>query len=788
MLTIAKTNLATGDIVDNEIQFRDTLLEALHPDINLSIGNISSYLQKIAKAESIAKTSKSASKRTTAIKSITPLKKQAIAALTKGLDKYQLAGASGARKHGDFFFSQGLNPFATYFPSAMGQINYGSILMTECLKIYSIERVNILIVQDKEHRTDDCHGKISHEFLNQLRQSQDFVIPANTPFQFRAGIANQWVAKGTLQLSLNCPKGIDLILPLSCFKGYKPELGIHKLANLKLGIVNFAQKRRVKTSYTVWQWFSPQAIAQDVLPTTQQKAETLVAAQRDIKQLCQLVQTEQWVKTDDPESEPNEEEADGKILAEILKHDIHGQLLEHPYVVRKIEDLVRRRWLTLATSGGINFTSFMAQPCPELGELEMSIPEMPEGEYVGFRYPIRDRNDLQIWTNKHIKGLNQQGTMYVNPDIARDYCGMDFDGDTFCVKSVQKLPEIAKEIRQHHIKPTTYKPDKVPVQGTLAEVALRSTENQIGLITYYLATAWATGNHQYIGGLAQEVQVAVDRLKSDLSHDQAFLDEVGKSLPKLDWLIDRKQQGVYGSYYDPKQRCKMQARPMQASGEYQDAISFLIQAVNDIWQPVDLHERTLLEFRELFSKPSETLYKRAIARRDEYTSKIREAMKLSSEKESRKKILRAAVQWAKGLGDKLRQKSEKTAQTCAAAMWQASHNGDHGTASVVFNMFLPEICDRLHDNQLMRLQIVGAQYGELASTKWTGNGEHACIPILVSQRQEDGRYQIEVIRKSRKKPYLLGLVAKDSAKVLVGEYTASLKTQQKTIVCELVAA
>jgi hypothetical protein len=64
-------------------------------------------------------------------------------------------------------------------------------------------------------------------------------------------------------------------------------------------------------------------------------------------------------------------------------------------------------------------------------------------------------------------------------------------------------------------------------------------------------------------------------------------------------------------------------------------------------------------------------------------------MKLSSEKEFRKKILRAAVQWAKALGEKLREKSGKTAQTCAAAkLWQSSHNGDHGTASVVFNMFL----------------------------------------------------------------------------------------------------
>ncbi|WP_286394277.1 hypothetical protein [Pseudanabaena mucicola] len=72
-----------------------------------------------------------------------------------------------------------------------------------------------------------------------------------------------------------------------------------------------------------------------------------------------------------------------------------------------------------------------------------------------------------------------------------------------------------------------------------------------------------------------------------------------------------------------------------------------------------------------------SLFPTAIARRDEYTSKIREARKLSSDRESRKKILRAAVEWAKGLGDKLREKSEKTAQTCSAAMWQASHNGDH---------------------------------------------------------------------------------------------------------------
>jgi hypothetical protein len=65
-------------------------------------------------------------------KILSPLKQhQAIAALNKGLGKYQLSGASRARKHGDFFFSQELNPFATYFPSAMGQINYVSILMTE---------------------------------------------------------------------------------------------------------------------------------------------------------------------------------------------------------------------------------------------------------------------------------------------------------------------------------------------------------------------------------------------------------------------------------------------------------------------------------------------------------------------------------------------------------------------------------------------------------------------------------------------------------------------------------
>ena len=437
MLEIVKTNLATGEIVDNSIQFRNTLLEALHPDIELCIGNISTFLKKIAQAESIAKSSKSSTKRTAAARSIPQLKRKAIAALNKGLGKYQLAGASGARKHGDFFSNE-FDPFATYFPSTMGQINYGSILMTECQQIYDLERVTILIVKDQENNTDDCHGKIGRELLNRLRQSDDFLIPANTPFQFRAGIANQWVAKGTLQLEPNLPLGADLILPLSCFKGHKPELGLHQVSNLKLGIVNFAQKRSVKTSYTVWQWFSQQAIAADILPITKMKAEKLVAAQADIKQLCEMVQTEQWTTEEDPEEEQTEDTTDGKILAEILKHDIHGQLLEHPYIVCKIEDVVRRQWLTLATSGGIKFHSFMAQPFSELGELEMCIPQMAEGEYVGFRYPIRDRHDLQIWKNKHIKGLNQRGTMYVNPDIARDYCGMDFDGDTFGCISVSQ--------------------------------------------------------------------------------------------------------------------------------------------------------------------------------------------------------------------------------------------------------------------------------------------------------------------------------------------------------------
>jgi hypothetical protein len=779
MLEIVKINLATGEIVDNNIQFRSTLLEALHPAIDLQIGNISSFLQAIAKAEKTIKFAKSASQKGSAARSIPRLKQDAIAALNKGLGNYALAGATGSRKHGDFFFSQGLNPFATYFPNGMGQINYGSILLTECQMFYSIEAINILIVRDKENQTDDCHGKIAHKLLNRLRQSGDFIIPANTPFQFRAGIADAWVAKGTLQVDFH-PEAIDLVLPLSCFKGRKPELGLQTLESLKLGIVNFAQKRRVKTSYTVWQWFSPEAIASDILPTAQRNAEALVEVQSDVQKLCEILQTEQW--TDDEDSE-EEDVADGKVLSEIVKHDIHSQLLEHPYVVRKIEDVVRRRWLTLATSGGVKFSSFMAQPCPELGELEMSIPEMPEGEYVGFRYPIRDRHDLQIWTNKHIKGLNQQGTVYVNPDIARDYCGMDFDGDTFCVKAVEKLPEIAKEIRANHIKPSTFKPDKVPVQGTLAEIALRSTENQIGLITYYLATAWATGNHEYIPGLAQEVQIAVDRLKSDLSHDQTFLDAVGKALPKLDWLIDRKQQGVYGSYYDSQQRCKMSARPMEASGEYSDAISCLIQAVNAVWQPVDLHERTLLEFRELFDKPSDRLYQRAIARRDEYTSKIREAMKLNGDRESRKRILRAAVQWAKNVGETLRTKSEKTAHACSAAMWHASHNGDHGTASIVFNMFLPEICDRLHDNQLIQMQIVGAQYGEFPETVWTGDGDHACVPVIVSQR--DRRYAVEVLLHQNK-PQLLGIVAKDSTKVLLGQYVAALTTLNRTILCKLV--
>ncbi|MCB8780307.1 hypothetical protein LJE17_22680, partial [Planktothrix agardhii 1031] len=49
--------------------------------------------------------------------------------------------------------------------------------------------------------------------------------------------------------------GVDLVIPLSCFKGNKPAPGNYT-GKVLIGVVHEAEERRAKPGWMLWQWFS----------------------------------------------------------------------------------------------------------------------------------------------------------------------------------------------------------------------------------------------------------------------------------------------------------------------------------------------------------------------------------------------------------------------------------------------------------------------------------------------------------------------------------------------------
>lgn len=386
------------------IIYRNTLLERLYPNLNIAIGDGSGF-----------------------INCDTPNLKGALAALNTGFEGYQIVGASGSRKKGYALFVKGddLDCFSRFFGSPSNCINYGSNMVTECKATYEIPSLTILVVKDGELGTGDCHGKCSSKFaLSVTGQLQ-------RPFQFRAAVKSKesWVAKGTIAFAFDCG-GYDLVLPQSCFKGNKVEPGAYNPQTLYFGVVHEAEVRHVKMSYSVTQYLPWEAIETDILPGTLAKAHKLVHLQSNTRELARFLLADNNI--DYWEHSKNKEEEEDKYisrLAELVEADTHGQLIEHPWVVRHVRNLLKKHWTRLATAGAAQFHSAMTMPDDSLPNNTVCIPHLPEGDVIVFPYPCRWKWDIKVWQNRHIGAWSKgyEGIIAGNTATMLSL-GRDFDG------------------------------------------------------------------------------------------------------------------------------------------------------------------------------------------------------------------------------------------------------------------------------------------------------------------------------------------------------------------------
>ena len=676
-------------------------------------------------------------------------------------DRYELDLASNSRNHGRFTFDLapiGKEYYGTKATDQWKRIIYGSILHTGCKHLVGRD-FNYVVVDDerkdaqgnpqddptnKRHwNSGDSHGKGSREFMELLGagtlEYNPDEVDATIPLQFRIAAFKKWVAKGTIAYNPELDNsGFDLVIPLSSLKGNKPALGNYT-DKLLCGLVFEAEQRTAKAGWMLFQWFSYKTLEQDrIISRLITKCERLVAALDSIQNLAELLRIDRKeAELEREQSDTIQSEAEYVNTAmEIIKYDKLGKLLLHPYIIGKVKERLRKVWLNLAKAAGVRFWSLMAQPDEYFAKYESTdkngetvfsqkvfcAPGMDQGEYIVFCNPMRHWGDCQLWINKHegtyAKG---DGLMAASRKLLLNL-GRDTDGDFIQLIRSSQYPNLRNAIAKFDNAPSVRKLPKMALPGTLQQVAINSMNDQTGIVASLLGRARGAGSEGIVlmiprGGmqtapqemsiinfLSQELQIAVDSLKSAYPNNDAGLKAVGDYLNslgdkgKIPWLSDFKAEQCYLT------------RPCAVADDAIDTISRLVKLVNSYWRPANFETNIDINSfaTSLFSTVTVTKEQQdyAFEQRKGYGSEMRSAIEWKTNNDGdTTKIREVSAKYQALKESALEQFAQAdgtpyTEKSWAAAYWRAAHTGagELSTGSIVFNLFAEEIVAEIREN------------------------------------------------------------------------------------------
>jgi hypothetical protein len=652
-------------------------------------------------------------------------------------------------------------------------------------------------VNDIHWKTGDSHAKGSKELMQLLglplkqydpNGNEEILSPdENKPLQFRAAFRNndnllEWIGKGTIAWNPKLDEfGVDLVIPLSSLKGNKPELGNHE-GKILFGLVFEAEERRAKPGWMLFQWFDFETLEQDgIITRLEEKCQRLAQAYNSITDLATIL------RIDQTEAEAELEEGSEKLQSEaeyentmirIIQADKAGLLLLHPYIVSRIKERMRAVWLNLAKAAGVRFFSIMAQPDESLAHYHIVLPDgrirgrrvfcapdFEEGEYIVFVNPMRHWGDCQLWENKH-EGTYRNATGIMSaPRLLLLNLGRDTDGDFIQLIKSSAYPNMREAIANFDDPPATKKFPKMALQGNLQQIAINSMNDMTGIVASLLARARAGGVEKFAllipaGGeqkqdeemtiidfLSQQVQIAVDSLKSAYPNNKngldavkEFLDDQGAAVP---WLKDFKDPNCYLT------------RKCAVDDDARDTISRLVQLVNSHWKAPDLridssprtYEKVLFGNIEVAAAQLE----KALADRAEYRTAMKKAITWKEENDNDTRLIREVSQLFKSRKESIYNtpKPDGTLYhhlSWVAAYWTAAHQAETGEAGMVFKIFADEIIEQLKNmqpEQAKVLKVYAVQHGSWSlprTTPWKGQ----TVQIRSFIREVNGQQKLAI--------------------------------------------
>lgn len=632
---------------------------------------------------------------------------------------------------------------------------------------------------NKHWHTGDSHAKASKKFMEFLGAPLEYLTGEitdnnyshNTPLQFRIAVRSTtqemgkygdgWVGKGTVAYNPDLDNSeYDLAIPISCMKGNKLSLGNYQNIRCLLGMVFEAEDDRVaKLGWMFWQWFTTNTINRDgIYKKLADKMGTVADAYNSIEKCAELMRITQfdiYEKLALGDSINDEAEYEN-LMTRIIKADITGSLFRHPWIVLRIKQRLQKMWLNFAKSLGVRFYSLMTQPDDTLahyhtvnedGSIEgrkvFCAPGFEEGEYIVYSNPMRHWGDIQIWENKH-EGFYVNATwgiMAVPTKLALSL-GRDFDGDWVQLISVKKLPFIANTIRHFKKPPVVEKFPKVALTGHIQKIAVNSMNNYVGIVANTLGKARALKIENYVleipaGGmqkepklmsiidfLSQELQIAVDSIKSAYPNNKKGIDYVQKFVDTeggtgVLWMAGLKESNTYLN------------NPCPLDPTITDTMSCNIEWINQWWKgavlPEDISPRAFKD--TLFSDETVNQFQLSVALtiRTQYRSSMAEFIQIKQETGD-DQIYHLVLQY-RSLGDRIRDNDKSLSfltntdysfRSWVTAFWRVSHEAETGGAGLVFTMFGDEIVKEVMVRQIppsATLTVWGVNHGGW-SYKW----------------------------------------------------------------------
>ena len=735
------------------VVLRNTMLAALYPDKKFIIGEI-------------PKTSTDASL-------LDPFKVPDVS------DPYFLDLASNSRTHGRFLFTPKRTIGRDYFPSKddWKRIIYGSILHTGCNRLFYRE-IKYIVVDDERRNpkdsspqddgvnnthwdTGDCHAKLSKSLLTLLESWETIGNEDNpTTIQIRAAIFKEWTIKGTASHSYKFENdarfaGVDLVIPLSCFKGNKPAPGNYT-GKVLIGVVHEAEERRAKPGWMLWQWFSFETLEEDgIISKLHEKCQKLSSALDDIYKLADVLR----IDLDEAEQElanlddnPDAEVAYVDSVLKIIKADKKGVLILHPYVLLKVKFRLREMWKNLAKSAGVRFYSVMCTPDTSLEKYQKAYgndfvfkpkvfcsPSFNEGQYIVFCNPMRHWGDVQLWENFHEgRFRNTRGVLAATRELLLSL-GRDTDGDFIQLINSSRYPNITMALYDMDSPPKVKKFPKVALTGSLQQIAINSMNDITGVVASLLGRARAIGAElivldipkegemRIIDFLSQELQIAVDSLKSAYPNNQDGLKVVKEFLDKsgadIQWLADLKSDDCYFT------------RPCLVNNNLTDTVTRIVSLVNSYYRQPNLREDTIpMDYRfTLFSLVVSDAVQDAIAlrERDAYRAEMGAALAYKAANDDDRLVKEVTAKFKAQTEVIMREtlnplRKPYPPKTWAASYWRVNHLAKSGTAGLVFLLFCDEIIAELKRKEGGKVWIVvlyAVQYTDFARPQhsaWRG--------------------------------------------------------------------